>query len=47
MQELPEYIDGLPNLCGSEQLIEAAIKAGRRAPVLLAWIHRGGRLASA
>ena len=35
MAGLPEYIDGLPNLCGSEQLIEAAINAGRRAPVLL------------
>ena len=29
MEELPEYIDGLPNLCGSEQTVEAAIAAGR------------------
>jgi len=29
MGELPEYIDGLPNLCGSEQTVEAAIAAGR------------------
>jgi hypothetical protein len=28
MGELPEYIDGLPNLCGSEQTVEAAIAAG-------------------
>jgi hypothetical protein len=29
MGELPEYIDGLLNLCGSEQTVEAAIAAGR------------------
>jgi hypothetical protein len=29
MGELPEYVDGLPNLCGSEQTVEAAIAAGR------------------
>jgi hypothetical protein len=29
MGELPEYVDGLPNLCGSERLIEAAIRFGR------------------
>ena len=29
MGELPEYIDGLPNLCGSEQTVDAAIAAGR------------------
>jgi hypothetical protein len=33
MGELPEYIDGLPNLCGSEQTVEAAIAAGRDRPV--------------
>jgi hypothetical protein len=34
MGELPEYVDGLPNLCGSERLVEAAIAAGRNRPVL-------------
>jgi len=29
MRELLEYVDGLPNLCGSEPLIEAAVAAGR------------------
>jgi hypothetical protein len=33
MGELPECIDGLPNLCGSEQLVEAAIAVGRDRPV--------------
>jgi len=33
--ELSEYVDGLPNLCGSEPLIEAAIAAGRNRPVFL------------
>src|SRR4029453_17771018 len=33
MGELPECVDGLPNLCGSERLIEAAIQAGRDQPV--------------
>jgi hypothetical protein len=33
MEELPEYVDGLPNLCGSERLVEAAIRAGRDWPV--------------
>ncbi|TAL02501.1 MAG: glycosyl hydrolase family 57 [Verrucomicrobia bacterium] len=28
MSELPEYIDGLPNLCGSEEKIAEAIRAG-------------------
>jgi hypothetical protein len=35
MGELLEYVDGLPNLCGSERLIEAAIAAGRDRPVFL------------
>jgi hypothetical protein len=35
MGELPEYIDRLPNLCGSEQRIEEAITAGRHRPVFL------------
>jgi hypothetical protein len=29
MGGLPEYIDGLLNLCGSEQTVEAAIAAAR------------------
>jgi hypothetical protein len=33
--ELPEYVDGLPNLCGSEQTVEAAIAADRHRPVFL------------
>jgi hypothetical protein len=35
MIELPECVDGLPNLCGSEQRIEEAIAAGRARPVFL------------
>jgi hypothetical protein len=34
MRELPEYIDGLPNLCGSEELIEA-LRSGRDQPLFL------------
>ena len=33
MQELPECVDGLPNLCGSEQQIQGAVAAGRERPV--------------
>jgi hypothetical protein len=33
MRELAEYVDDLPNLCGSEPLIEAAIRAGKDQPV--------------
>ena len=33
MGELPEYLDDLPSLCGSEQTVEAAIAAGRDRPV--------------
>jgi hypothetical protein len=33
MQELPECVDGLPNLCGSEPRIQAAVAAGRARPV--------------
>jgi hypothetical protein len=33
--QLPEYVDGLPNISGSEALVAAAVKAGRRAPVYL------------
>jgi hypothetical protein len=39
MAELPEYVDGLPNLCGSEQLVETAVAASRGRPVV------GGRSA--
>jgi Glycosyl hydrolase family 57 len=39
MGELAEYVDGLPNLCGSEQLVEAAVAASRGQPVV------GGRSA--
>ena len=35
MGELAEYIDGLPNICGSEQRIEEAIRAGGADPVFL------------
>jgi hypothetical protein len=30
---LPEYVDDLPNLCGSESLVSAAIEAGQSTPV--------------
>jgi hypothetical protein len=33
MPDLTEYVDDLPNLCGSEQRIEAAVDAGRHRPV--------------
>lgn len=33
MDELPAYVEDLPNICGSEQLIEEAIRAGRPAPL--------------
>jgi hypothetical protein len=33
--ELPEYVDSLPNLCGWEQTVEAAIRTGGRQPVFL------------
>ncbi len=33
MDELPAYVEGLPNLCGSEGVVEEAIRAGRSAPV--------------
>lgn len=29
MTQLPEYIDGLPNICGSEDVIDAALAEGR------------------
>jgi hypothetical protein len=35
MGELPEYVDGLPNLCGSEPRVEAAVADGRHRPVFV------------
>jgi Glycosyl hydrolase family 57 len=35
MGDLTEYVDDLPNLSGSEQLIEGAVAAGRARPVFL------------
>jgi hypothetical protein len=33
MRELPEYIDGLPNICGSEPLIAETVRGARERPV--------------
>ncbi len=35
MTELPEYIDGLPNICGEEAQLQEAIDAARDQPVFL------------
>jgi hypothetical protein len=35
MSQLPEYVDGLPNICGSEPLVEETLRAGRARPVFL------------
>jgi len=35
MNELPEYIDGLPNLSGSEQQLDAALQSAGGKPVFL------------
>src|SRR5664279_4199417 len=35
MGELPEYVDGLPNICGAEDRIDAAVREGRKQPVFL------------
>ena len=35
MTTLPEYIDGIPNICGSEEIIETAIKDSQDKPVYL------------
>jgi hypothetical protein len=35
MTELPEYIDGLPNLCGAEDQLDGAIREGRQHPVFV------------
>ena len=39
MNELPEYINGLPNLCGSEGMIEETVRAGQGKSVFL---HESG-----
>jgi len=36
LEPLPEYVDGLPNLCGAEPLIDRAIAEARERPVFLA-----------
>ena len=35
MSQLPEYVDGLPNICGSEPLVEETLRAGRAKPAYL------------
>mgnify|MGYP000964848003 FL=1 len=35
MSPLPEYLDGLPNICGSEPLMEETLRAARNQPVFL------------
>ncbi|HRZ23790.1 MAG TPA: glycosyl hydrolase family 57 [Candidatus Contendobacter sp.] len=35
MSQLPEYVDGLPNICGSESLVEETLRAGQDQPVFL------------
>src|SRR5919201_6372116 len=35
MGDLPEYVDGLPSICGSEQRIEEAIRVRGTDPVFL------------
>ena len=35
MSQLPEYVDGLPNICGSESLVEETLRASRDQPVFL------------
>jgi hypothetical protein len=43
MRKLVGYVDGLSNLCSSEQRIRAAIAAGRGRPVR-AWQHHLGAI---
>lgn len=33
--ELSEYVDGLPNICGQEEAVRAAVRAGQERPVYL------------
>ena len=35
MNDLPEYIENLPNICGSEKAVESAVAAARGRPVFL------------
>src|SRR5512137_2768965 len=35
MSDLPEYVDGLPNICGAEPQIEDALSARRHQPIFL------------
>jgi hypothetical protein len=35
MGELPEYVEGIPNICGSEAIVDAAVQAARKRPVFL------------
>jgi len=35
MSELPEYVDGLPNICGAEATIETALRNSQAQPVFL------------
>ena len=35
MSDLPEYVGGLPNICGAEPQIESALRASRGQPVFL------------
>src|SRR6266550_4519456 len=35
MLDLAEYVDGLPNICGSEERIRQAMQASRTTPVFL------------
>ena len=35
MSELPEYVGSLPNICGAEPQIAAALRASRERPVFL------------
>lgn len=36
MSDLPEYVDRLPNICGSEAQVAAAVRTGRERPVFRA-----------
>jgi len=35
MSELSEYVDGIPNICGSEAIVDAAVRAARKRAVFL------------
>jgi len=34
--EIPEYVDGLPNICGAEDRLATALREGRTRPVFVA-----------